>query len=581
MEGGEDAGLDNRQAPGTETELAAADQQRTQFGDDRPQFRSASPTDRSGPAHGDRRTGHPASPTPHLGEEVPTKRFTGTRSGVRRANQGDVGGEGGGYRESSFSFASEGGGGYGRGGYYGGHGQERRDGSFDARDTDEAGLIHTIRAKLRSLEASIAAIEYKQWVQNGRSERIKCVDSEDGFAFDRDRRAGAQIGNYMCVDRAEAGDREHNGRRAIFATSRPNGDREQSGGLLNLRRTSRELSSNFETRKKLIMPEKFNRMPENLDEAYRVAVVMEANGMGRGAKVGLKGHERYDMRTAYVRHDDEPVWKSAEQDQAQNSNELVTRDRAATLHQAIDKLCKAFENFKAENSSSSAVQPTALSREPRRGGRRGACYICNDSTHQAGQCPDREHHGHARHSDMFPAETTAELPRQGHYQEQQAPSISYQPNGLTEKVKERAAAYLRAQCGSLAFDCLLDTGAERSLYPLNMVNSKDIKPTDAKVFAVNGTPVRVVGTAEAHVKVGDHELHVDSLVVEGIERPILGIDWLRRHGGTWDFASNSISIYGMKYSLSARLSKAQEPDKCLENNYAGGPVSENSTSVLP
>ena len=76
MEGEENTGLDNRQAPGTETELAAADQQRTQFGDDRPQFRSASPTDRSGPTHGDRRTGHPASPTPHLGEEVPTKRFT-------------------------------------------------------------------------------------------------------------------------------------------------------------------------------------------------------------------------------------------------------------------------------------------------------------------------------------------------------------------------------------------------------------------------------------------------------------------------------------------------------------------------
>ena len=75
MEGEENTGLDNRQAPGTETELAAADQQRTQFGDDRPQFRSASPTDRSGPTHGDRLTGRSASPTLHLGEEVATKRF--------------------------------------------------------------------------------------------------------------------------------------------------------------------------------------------------------------------------------------------------------------------------------------------------------------------------------------------------------------------------------------------------------------------------------------------------------------------------------------------------------------------------
>ena len=75
MEGEENTGLDNRQAPGTETELAAADQQRTQFGDDRPQFRSASPTDRSGPTHGDRRTSCTASLTFHLGEEVPTKRF--------------------------------------------------------------------------------------------------------------------------------------------------------------------------------------------------------------------------------------------------------------------------------------------------------------------------------------------------------------------------------------------------------------------------------------------------------------------------------------------------------------------------
>ena len=76
MEGEENTGLDNRQAPGTETELAAADQQRTQFGDDRPQFRSASPTDRSGTTHGERRTGRPTSPPLHHGEEVPTKRFS-------------------------------------------------------------------------------------------------------------------------------------------------------------------------------------------------------------------------------------------------------------------------------------------------------------------------------------------------------------------------------------------------------------------------------------------------------------------------------------------------------------------------
>ena len=63
MEEGEQAvgGIDDRQAPVNEAALSTTDQQRAQFGVDRPQFRSASPTDRSGLTHGDRPAGRLAS----------------------------------------------------------------------------------------------------------------------------------------------------------------------------------------------------------------------------------------------------------------------------------------------------------------------------------------------------------------------------------------------------------------------------------------------------------------------------------------------------------------------------------------
>jgi len=82
------------------------------------------------------------------------------------------------------------------------------------------------------------------------------------------------------------------------------------------------------------------------------------------------------------------------------------------------------------------------------------------------------------------------------------------------------------------YPCLLDSGCELSLAPLELVkatNQLEIGPTSKSVYVANGTPIRVVGATTIPLVMEGYTAGADVLVSEDIEEVMLGINWLSTH----------------------------------------------------
>ena len=120
-----------------------------------------------------------------------------------------------------------------------------------------------------------------------------------------------------------------------------------------------------------------DKMPDNLDEAYRLAVVMESNSRGSELRAAdrLRGGNRYEARAAYGTGD------------SQGGNPESGEQGNATT-KAVEKLILCVGELLAEWKK----KPSEASNAPGGGMRRrsGNCYNCGATDHWAAQCPARE-----------------------------------------------------------------------------------------------------------------------------------------------------------------------------------------------
>jgi len=109
--------------------------------------------------------------------------------------------------------------------------------------------------------------------------------------------------------------------------------------------------------------------------------------------------------------------------------------------------------------------------------------------------------------------------------------------------------YIKALVNQVEHYCLLDTGCDLSVLPRDAVGYADVRPTQQRMVAANGTNLELVGETEIWCNFGDVIVKVKGLVSEHVHDIMLGRDFLVNNGATWNFADSTLSMHSRNYPL--------------------------------
>ena len=107
--------------------------------------------------------------------------------------------------------------------------------------------------------------------------------------------------------------------------------------------------------------------------------------------------------------------------------------------------------------------------------------------------------------------------------------------------------YLVMGLGKKEHPCLLDSGCEKTLVPLSVVQALRkayIRPTSFQITCVNDTTLDVVGEVVLPFMLRDKCIPTPALVTPDVDEIMLGVEWLTEHQCLWDFANGRIFING-------------------------------------
>jgi len=126
--------------------------------------------------------------------------------------------------------------------------------------------------------------------------------------------------------------------------------------------------------------------------------------------------------------------------------------------------------------------------------------------------------------------------------------------------RHRADVYTRIEVTTKRRKMLahLDTGAELSVCPLRYVrSSRYIIPVSTKVYAVNGTPIRITGATRIYFEIQGKRFYADVLVSEDVKEILLGYNFLESFACEWLFRQRRIIIDGMSVPLRNPWAKSE------------------------
>ena len=152
------------------------------------------------------------------------------------------------------------------------------------------------------------------------------------------------------------------------------------------------------------------------------------------------------------------------------------------------------------------------------------------------------------------------------------------PHSAQESLKA-PAAYLSARVDGQLRHCLLDSGADVSLIPSQMVKPDTLSPAPFPLLAVNNTSLITDGVTTLNVAVRGKKLPATFFVTPNIDEVILGRDWLTANGAVWDFATQSISVGDQRLQLRSKSSTANSCKRCIAK--ADITIPPRSEAVIP
>ena len=159
----------------------------------------------------------------------------------------------------------------------------------------------------------------------------------------------------------------------------------------------------------------------------------------------------------------------------------------------MEKLCKTVGVLVSERCKKGGGQTGAYgdrgqpSRKPR------ACYVCQDASHWAAQCPIRYGDFAAvrkvkiddRHEDRkcyncgqpgHGYRACLEVGRGAGEPSHGGPRDSFKGNGVTRKGTNKTPTFVRTSYGGKEWIAQLDTGEDYTVFPRGMINEKNVSP---------------------------------------------------------------------------------------------------------
>jgi hypothetical protein len=180
--------------------------------------------------------------------------------------------------------------------------------------------------------------------------------------------------------------------------------------------------------------------------------------------------------------------------------------------------------------------------------RTGGCFNCGESGHFARKCP-RKCVG--RRAD----ELDQQRPPVARDQDIDAAGRAHE----SRHIAGSRTAYLPAVVNGKTRFCVLDTGSGVCVLPERYVRDyNEVRPTDQRLYAANGTEIEVVGESTIDLHLDGLSLKADCLVSEYVDEILLGLDWAEANGLEWDFKRRLVTISGRQFVL-----YSQNPTGCV------------------
>ena len=107
--------------------------------------------------------------------------------------------------------------------------------------------------------------------------------------------------------------------------------------------------------------------------------------------------------------------------------------------------------------------------------------------------------------------------------------------------------YMVVQLGKRKFPALLDSGCEKTLAPLRVVNtmrSAYIFETSYQLTCANGSALTIVGETILPLNIEGKVELVSALVSPDVDEIMIGVEWLRKRHAIWNFGNGRIYLEG-------------------------------------
>ena len=171
-----------------------------------------------------------------------------------------------------------------------------------------------------------------------------------------------------------------------------------------------------------------------------------------------------------------------------------------------------------------------------------------------------------RRSDATVDDDTCRLCHQrGHWQRQcpsRQPDAASSSNvaGVKNQSAVRSENYFKAVllCGEKKreIEFLADSGCDKNILPKRLVKKLKLTKTDDEfVYTANGSSVAVEGCIRLHFSIDGQNLCENFLVTDGIDEPILGVEFLKKNHCQWSFDTATLVVNGKSVHLKGRDGK--------------------------
>ena len=126
---------------------------------------------------------------------------------------------------------------------------------------------------------------------------------------------------------------------------------------------------------------------------------------------------------------------------------------------------------------------------------------------------------------------------------------------------------------------MLDSGADVSLAPSQLVDPELLRPSSTPLVAVNNTSLIVDGIATLPVTVNGIKTFADFTVTPNIDEVILGRDWLFENRVIWKFGEQNILLQKHTIKLHHRYNNANTCKRCTTQGDVTIPA--RSEAIIP